>query len=551
MSIICDFFASGFRSEDDLLNDPAVWQDSGFNHSVPTSSGITVSPDKSLTLSAYWACVFNISSDLAKLPLDLIRNGTDGIRRKDSSSRLNRLLNVSPDGAISAYNFRQTIMQHVLAIGNGIAEIVRDGADNVSGLILIHPNRVRLERVDGQLIYWIRRDDNSSEELPFDSRDILHIRGLGTGDIGYSVLAYQSRLIGSSLQAEDFGSRMFGNGMLAGSILETNKPLNDKSIENLKAQLDRFRSRQEWHKTLILERDLKYKPLELPLADAKLLDEKKWTVEEIARWFRMPKSLIQSLENATLNNVETEGINYVRYTLSTWAENIEQEFRLKLFPESTSFEVRHDFKQFMRGDQKSRSDYYRGLSAIGAITPNEVRNDEQLNPIGTEGDKTYIQVNMQSLENASKAKTSQPQESSTIPNPGDNEENDEGEEQRFMLSKLNPVIEQVCSLLEKKEINTLSSIQKVDDLSSRESKRSKFYAQFNEKIVGTLSPVLESCGFSDHFSIARQFSESYCNKNSGKTNWALDNNSNLVVCEANSIKKLFVSFVEREFCNHD
>jgi phage portal protein BeeE len=52
----------------------------------------------------------------------------------------------------------------------------------------------------------------------------------------------------------------------------------------------------------------------------------------------------------------------------------------------------------MRWDFKTRTDGYRTLINIGAITPNEVRELEEFNAKGNEADELYMQMNMTTLK---------------------------------------------------------------------------------------------------------------------------------------------------------
>ena len=76
-------------------------------------------------------------------------------------------------------------------------------------------------------------------------------------------------------------------------------------------------------------------------------------------------------------------------------KKIEQEFNKKLIFENdkgkTYFE--HNVNALLRGDSKSRAEYYRLLFNIGSITPNEIRAKENMNDIEG-GDNAYVPMNM-------------------------------------------------------------------------------------------------------------------------------------------------------------
>jgi hypothetical protein len=52
----------------------------------------------------------------------------------------------------------------------------------------------------------------------------------------------------------------------------------------------------------------------------------------------------------------------------------------------------------LRGDHASRSAYYVSALQNGWMTINEIRELENLNPIGPEGDKHFVQLNMTTLD---------------------------------------------------------------------------------------------------------------------------------------------------------
>ena len=61
-------------------------------------------------------------------------------------------------------------------------------------------------------------------------------------------------------------------------------------------------------------------------------------------------------------------------------KRLENQLEDKLFldDEKANYSVKFDLKGFMRGDSKSRSEYYRNAINSGYMTRNEVRNLEEL-----------------------------------------------------------------------------------------------------------------------------------------------------------------------------
>jgi len=52
----------------------------------------------------------------------------------------------------------------------------------------------------------------------------------------------------------------------------------------------------------------------------------------------------------------------------------------------------------MRGDTKSRAEFYRLMTQMGAMSINEVRGLEDMNGIGPDGDQMLVQLNQTTLE---------------------------------------------------------------------------------------------------------------------------------------------------------
>ena len=80
--------------------------------------------------------------------------------------------------------------------------------------------------------------------------------------------------------------------------------------------------------------------------------------------------------------------------------NIEQELNRKLFKESekNKFYVKFNVAGLLRGNTKDRAEYYRTLFNLGVLSPNDIREKEDLNAIEN-GYEHYIQLNMTTLNN--------------------------------------------------------------------------------------------------------------------------------------------------------
>ena len=88
--------------------------------------------------------------------------------------------------------------------------------------------------------------------------------------------------------------------------------------------------------------------------------------------------------------------------------------------------VQLDVRGVMRGDSQARASFYSSLFSVGALSPADIRNLEDLPPVDQEGmDKYYLPTNNVS-EVGTEAPEPEPQQEPQ-PNPFEDEETDDEE----------------------------------------------------------------------------------------------------------------------------
>jgi len=137
--------------------------------------------------------------------------------------------------------------------------------------------------------------------------------------------------------------------------------------------------------------------LTLSPADAEIIATRKFQIEDIARFYRVPLHKIGDLSRSTNNNIEQQSTDFLTDCVIPWVEKIEQELKRKLLftREKRDYLFNLDTSYLMRGDSKSRGEYYAKRFATSSITPNEIRALEGDNPFDDENaDKLYAQMQM-------------------------------------------------------------------------------------------------------------------------------------------------------------
>jgi HK97 family phage portal protein len=374
-----------------------------------TPSGQVVNERTAMQNTVVYACVRILAETVASLPLHVFRYTDGGEKQHARDHPLYHLLHSTPNPLMTSFVFRETLMSHILLWGNAYAQIIRDGRGRIAALYPLLPSRMDVSMSpNGALLYTYHKDWDDA--YPTASRDgflvtlrqedVLHICGLGfDGLVGYSPIAMARNAIGMSIATEDYGARFFANSARPSGVLEHPGVIRDH--ERLRQSWQAQFSGAGAHSLAILEENMKFHPISINPNDAQFLDTRKFQVQEIARIFRVPLSMLGDLERATYNNAEQLSLDFVKFSLTPWLTRFEQAFEQQLLSPSEHFFIRFNVGGLLRGDLKSRYESYAIGIQNGFMSPNDVRELEDWNRIPEAyGSRFYANGNMIPLERA-------------------------------------------------------------------------------------------------------------------------------------------------------
>ena len=378
--ILGAFRASPNNPSTSLAN-PASWMFDG----SASKTGIAITEDSAMRLSAVFGAVRVISETIASLPWD-VKQDVDGTTRNASAHPINKLIH-SPNGMMTDFNFREVCQAHLCLHGNAFIAIRRNEAGQPVKLIPVHPDRVQVKVYKDEKFYTI---DDGKET--FDDTEMIHILGLSfDGVVGKSVIEAARESIGLGLAADQFGGSFFGNGANVSAILTHPGRLSDEAYKRLMASWQRrYSGLDNAHKTAILEEGMSLQKVSISPQESQFLETRKFGVEDIARFFRIPLAYLGSLENSsTRANIEEQGIQFQRNTILPWVKRWEAEFNRKLFPNDEAYYIRMNMDGLLRGDISSRYSSYAIARQWGWLSVNDIRRHESMDPI--QGGDVYLQ----------------------------------------------------------------------------------------------------------------------------------------------------------------
>lgn len=353
-----------------------------------TAPATPVTFDSAMQLSVVWACVKLLSETVASLPL--------GIYRKTATGR--ELLTKHPLAILFAskvnryqnrIEFFESVILNLVMYGNAYCLIDRRGGLIVSLLPLMSGQMEVKLLQDGTVVYAYTQDQGTDV---IAAERIWHIKLMGNGIIGLSVLEYQRRTLGIAAGAEQAVSNIYTNGGKRSGVLMIDKLLTEAQREQVRANFNGLVEGGE--RLYVLEAGAKFDPISLSPQDIELLASRRFQVEEICRWYGVPSVMVNDTSGSTVWGTGISEIvrGFYKLTLRPLLEKVELSALVNLVPltERASIEIEFDFEGLLRSDQKSRFEGYRVGIHGGLLMPSEAREFEGL-PFIPGSDKLFMQ----------------------------------------------------------------------------------------------------------------------------------------------------------------
>jgi HK97 family phage portal protein len=362
-----------------------------------TAAGIDVTHDEALKCPAVAVSIKVISESVAQLPFNVFFEGPDGSKEVVKSNPAHKLLSThgKPNNRHTSFEFRRLMTRQVALCGNAYALKQKVGG-TLDGLVFIHPRRVTVEEsASGELMYKVAAKDG--RQLVYGQDDIFHLRGeTDDGVTGIDPIQQNAESIALALAQDRFAGKMFSNGVKPSGVIEFPHTFKDEAAyKRLKESFEAaFSGADNAHKAIILENGAKWNSVSMTLEDAQLLDSRKLQRSIVASLFRIPPHMIGDLDKSTFSNIENLARQFVDYALMPWLDMWQQAIEQQLFTRSqqVSHIAKFNVSGLLRGDAKTRSDLYASAIIHQWMSPNEVREKEDMNP--REGGDEFINPNI-------------------------------------------------------------------------------------------------------------------------------------------------------------
>ena len=377
MSILESAFSTMFTPGEQRAN-PSVFDSMGSLFSFGGSSFTTpnVKIKDALKLSAVYNAVEQISNDLAKIPFAVYRD-IDGNKERLRSHPVDRLISLEPNYLMTPFVFKKLIGTSLPLRGNCLFKKIYNNAGYpVSAEYIPWDDVIDIVLKDNELFYIIR-----GMNQPLMSSEVLHFKQFSlNGIVGISTITFAAMQLGMALKSQEYSIMNIDNKGVRQGVVESDKTISTGK-DAIIAGWRKAMGEKSADRIVVLDEGMKFKPITITPQELQIIEQQKFSIEDIARWFNIAPHKIKSLEQSTNNNIEQQSLDHVSDTIQPLVTNIEQEFTKKLLTtkEKENTYIKGNMNVLLRADLKSRGEYYYKMGSLGVYNRTEIRQKEEEN----------------------------------------------------------------------------------------------------------------------------------------------------------------------------
>lgn len=368
------------------------------------SSGTDGGAGDPLRVATVYRCVQILSDSVAKLKLQQ-RVRRDGVMVPVNDDGLSYLLETSPNPQMSAFTLLSYVVADILLNGNAyIIPEFSSGKPSIEYLWRVNPSSVSVDMAAGKYTVTDPKD-KKNVLMTLDSSEVIHIIGMPSRSqpgMGVSVISYAADAIATQRAGDRETRKRFQKGGNLQLVISNDNSLEGygkhqkKALDSVAEMMER--GVQEERRFIPLPGDLKITPSSLSSADMQFLENRKYGVLDICRFFGVPPSFVFADTASNYKSSEMAFTSFRSETLDPLLTKIECEFRRKLIPREMSTDMTFTFDRtgLFTADMMTQIDFATKAVGIGINTPNEARKTFNM-PAVEGGDEPLMSANFKTL----------------------------------------------------------------------------------------------------------------------------------------------------------
>lgn len=360
------------------------------------------SAEGAMKISAVFRAVDLISSAIASMTLQMKRWNYAKryfmLYDTGEGKRINYLLQIRPNERQNAYTFLKYLVSNMLLHGNAFVLPEYDSGYRVKAFLLIDPFAVSYDMFRN--MYHIS-DTVNGIYGDYSANEILHFKNfsVNNGYWGQSTVHYAATTLGIAATADKETLNRFATGGRIKGFLQNNQTtqgvgeFQDEQMQGMANDImERVAAGDD---IFVVKGDAKFNQMSMSSADMQFLESRKFTIQDVARFFGVPKSKLFDDTNSTYKSAEAANIAFYTDALQPIVREIEQEFNGKMVGAEffLDYKYKFDISGIYALDLTTKANYEQRQLTNGQATVNDLRRADDREPVDG-GDNVYLSANL-------------------------------------------------------------------------------------------------------------------------------------------------------------
>jgi HK97 family phage portal protein len=344
-------------------------------------AGRPVSPGAAESIAAVMAAVGAISSAVANLAPLAFRRQSTGRAELPPGHWLPRLL-AAPSERFSYPEWAEQVIADCLLRGNSLCEIITDRGGRVVGLEPIGWHRVSVVVLgNGKVAYDVQPPDaywsGASQTRRLLAGEVLHLRDrVDAGEVvARSRLSRAAGAMSNIASLQAMSEAVWQQGLKPSGIISAPQTLTTAQRSLAETLIQRFAGARATGRPILMEAGWKFESAGIDAESSQTIESRRFSVFEAARVFGVPPPMLQSYEYNTFTNAEQAGKWFGQHTVAPWARKLEAALGRCVIGAGSDLSVELDLSSLLKGSELERMQAFKIASEIGAVSPDEVRQE--------------------------------------------------------------------------------------------------------------------------------------------------------------------------------
>ena len=334
----------------------------------------TVTKEMALNIPTLAGCLELVSNTIATLPIQLFKEENGKVIQVIDDNRI-KLLNDDTRDTLDGFQFKKALVYDYLLMGNGYAYINKERG-KVKSLHYVKESDVSIN-INADPIFK-NYDILVGGQTYYPHNFIKILRNTKNGADGVGIVESNNKLLAATYNALIYENILSKTGGNKKGFIKSENKLSDEAIEQLKAQWKKMYSGNS-ENCIVLNKGLTFQESGSTSTEMQLNENKRANSIEICKIVNVPPSMIEGDGKANENDYE----KYVKMAILPILRAILSALNrdLLLEKEKKSFYFAFDIKELLKGDIEKRFKAYEIGIKNGFLGVNEVRYEEDREPI--------------------------------------------------------------------------------------------------------------------------------------------------------------------------